>query len=62
MFFAIFSTDVLSSANLIYSSLKVNIAEGSIPINGVLSVIISLKISIFLLQTCFASFKNPLEI
>ena len=62
IFFAIFSADVLSSAKRIYSSLKVKIAEGSTPISGVLSVIISLKMVTLLLQIAFASFKNPFEI
>ena len=44
VFLAMIFAEFTSSANLIYSSLKVNIAEGSIPIRGVISVINSLKI------------------
>ena len=62
MCFAIFSAEALSSASRIYSSLKVKIADGSIPIKGVSSEMIFLKMAIFLLQTILASFKNPLEI
>ena len=61
-FLAIFSAELLSSARRIYSSLNVKIAEGSIPIKGVSSVIISLKTATFKLQTTFASFKKPLDI
>jgi len=59
VFLAMIFAELTSSANLIYSSLKVNIAEGSIPIRGVLSVINSLKIDTFLFANAFASFKNP---
>ena len=62
VFLAIIFAEFTSSANRIYSSLKVNIADGSIPIRGVLLVIKSLKIDTFLFAITFASFKNPLEI
>jgi hypothetical protein len=57
VFFAIFSAEDLSSASLKYSSLKVKIADGSIPINGVVSEIKSLKIITFLFANSFACFS-----
>ena len=62
VFLAICLALALSSAKRIYSSLKVKIAEGSIPIKGVSSVIKVLKILMFSLAIAFASFKNPFDI
>ena len=58
---AIDLAESLSLASFIYSSLKVNIAEGSIPIHGVSSVIKFLKVETFLFAKSFASFKNPFD-
>ena len=58
VFLAIIFAEFTSSANRIYSSLKVNIADGSIPIRGILLVIKSLNIDTFLFAITFASFKN----
>ena len=44
-----------------YSSLKLRMAEGSIPINGVLSEMIPLSNSILLLAIFWAFLINPLE-
>ena len=61
MCFAIASAEVLSSANFKYSSLKVKIADGSIPISGVSSETLSLKISTFLLAKSLACFNKPFD-
>lgn len=53
--------ETLSSANLRYSSLKLKIAEGSIPINGVSGEITSLKILTLVFAICLACSKRPFD-
>ena len=60
--FTVTTSSSLSSANLKYSSLKVKIAEGSKPINGVFSEIKSLNNSTFVLAHTLACFNNPFDI
>ncbi len=61
MFSAILFADSLSSTSFKYSSLNVNIAEGSIPTNGVMAVILSLNMLMFLVATSLACFSKPLD-
>ena len=61
MFFDIAFAEVLSSANFKYSSLKVKIAEGSIPISGVSSETLSLKIETFLFARSLACSNKPFD-
>jgi hypothetical protein len=55
--FANFSAEAVSSARRMYSSLKVNIADGSIPIKAT-SEIMGVKIATFVL-VAFASSRKP---
>ena len=61
-FLANFLALSLSSANRMYSSLKVNIAEGSIPIKGQSAVTKFEKMPTFVFAIAFASSRKPLEI
>jgi len=62
VFFAIFLAVSKSSDKRRYSSLKVRIAEGSIPTNGISLLIKSLKSAIFLFAKFLASLRKPFEI